>query len=696
MGKLKFTLSNILYWLAVVASCLLLENVAFLSTTNGHDTLHNTLFFMLFTLATLGYIAYYIIEHKKNHAHLDYLLFAICTFVLIVAAISIWSFPSLHSVSADGTRTFDYSLNRWDQVTQTLSLFIFILTVYTTLFFFNKNYPSIRKICVIFVIICLVCYFAGIYSLIFEMDAIVYRLNNPNASTVLESIFWNTNMFCGMMLMGILSCIGLNYYKKNVFSYASIIFFEFMLLIGASIAASIISIAVIALYFLIEIIFTIFKKRTKGIVLLAVYLFVAVGVTILFAASLKYNLGGLSNFFRAIHSAITSGNYSNFSDRTFTWNNIVMTSISHPLNFLFGFGFRNSNYIIGSFWYLHGDDVVTLSAHSGYMQILMNFGLVGVLVYASFLVYYFYCFIRLSRRVPRFAALYLLIGFAMLVYGTMESVLFFIPNTQGILVGLAFFLPMINRWKHIRHSELGDDTLVVEKPNILKPRLISQSLAKIFVGLAACLVPLFAFDMFREHVFFKYLVLNIIVVLVLCAFTIPYIVSCLSIKKTRKHFLLVTAANFLLLASIFGFLIVRYYFKDALLMENSKWVYVILLAITLVAECIIFSIGKRQSFKDYSYTLLGMSKNSFMGLIGVGIVACTAYFIRDRIDIYTNPLVLILLVVISLLIYFLFSYLVPFKDQTEIIYHYNSLGIYSLKMDVVKDRLGAMNENLRD
>ena len=696
MGKLKFTLSNILFWLAIGASCLLLENVAFLSS-NLHNGLNSSLFFMLFTMAMVGYISFFVIEHIKNKVSIDFLLYGVFAAAIAGGMVAIWTFTDIHMVNGDDTRTFDYALTNWDKITQTLSFIVFIFTVYSIVFFFNKNYPSIRKVRVIFVIIALVCYAASIYSLVAEIDKIVYNLSMPLDTKELVSIFWNTNMFCGTLLMGILACIGLNYFKKNVFSYISILFFEVMILFCASITSTLVSLVVVVVYFLLEIIITLTRKQKRGFVFLAIYLFIVVGFILLFASSLKFNLGSLSNFFSTVYNSLKNANYKNFSNRTFIWDSITAFISRDTLDVMFGYGFRNSNFIIGGFTYMkNGGEYSALSAHSGYMQVLMNFGVVGVVIYAAFIFYYFYSFIRVFRKEPRFALLFALIGISMLVYGSMESVFLFNPNTQGILVGTAFFLPMVNKWKHFRRSSLGDDTLEVEKPEVLKPNLICQSLAKLFMGLAACLVPLYAFTMFREHIFFKYLILNIIVILLLCALTIPFIVSCLSIKRTRKKFIFFSVLNILLIGGAFSYLIFRYYMNDTMMMENAKWIYIVLLTIVLVGECIFFGTAKRQTFKDYAYTLLGMSKNSFMGLIGIAGFTVGAYFLSDKIEIYSNPLTLVVYVIIALMIYFLFSYFVPFKDQKEIVAHYNSLAIYDLKRDVVFDRLGVINEKHRD
>ena len=123
MGKLKFTLSNILFWVSIIASCLLLENVAFL-TNNVTGGLDNTSFFMLFALAMIGYISYFVIDHIKNKSKVDYLLLGLFIVAFGVGLVSIWSFKEISFDSSNPAFDFSYQVNTWEQVRQTLCEFI--------------------------------------------------------------------------------------------------------------------------------------------------------------------------------------------------------------------------------------------------------------------------------------------------------------------------------------------------------------------------------------------------------------------------------------------------------------------------------------------------------------------------------------------------------------------------------------------
>ena len=689
MGKLKFTLSNIFLWLGIVASCLLLENVPFMAigTPKG---LSDTHFFMFFALAMSCYIPYFLIEHIKNKAKFDFVLGPIMIIGFVCATLAIWL---LGDVEITKATTINYSIDQWEATKQTLSTFIFMLSLYAVLFFFNKNYPSIRKLKVVFVILILVAHACCIYSLIAEIGEYSEILNNQTSNANIKSFFWNPNMFAGYLLMGILACIGLNYFKKNAFSYISILFLLTIVFFVGSLTGTSVSLLVVLIYFLVEILFY-FKKSIKAaILLLALYLAILVGLVVLYASALNYDLGQLSNLCHSIYRSFDIVNYDSISGRTKIWNYSITFLSEDPIRLIFGVGFRNSPYITAALnFYSLGN---TLSCHSGYIQILINFGIVGMVIYSLFVLYYFYCAFRLLKRDTRFSLLFLLAGFALLSYGVTESFFLFNPNTQGIILGVAFFLPVVNKWKHLKHHEIGDQAIEINKPEKMDPELITKSFGKILMSLIAVASSLFIFSFFRDNIFIKFLIINVIGILVICAFTVPFIISCIAIKIRLKVAVTICVLNFLFIGGAFAYLVVRYYQDNLSFVDNSKWVYPIMLAMVLAAECFILGTFKRRNFKDYAASLLGVTKNSFMGIIGVFAVAMATFGVFNYMDVI-SPLTFIIYPAIALLFFYLFSYIVPFKDQREWINGYNHIALYSLKKEVLLDRLGAFNEDRMD
>ena len=692
MGKLKFTLSNILLYLAIIATCLILEDVGFL-TTNPSGSLSNPHFFMLFALAMGGYLSYFLIEHIKNKVSLDYTLVAIILICFVGGCLAIWQFEG---TILDGVQHYEYLVSYWDKTIQTLSFITYILAVYSILFYFNKNHPSIRRIKVVYFLIIIFCLFTTVYSWINETENIIHNLSATGVPAFIQSIFWNPNPYSLFFLLGIFSCFGLNYFRKTIFAYITMLYLGFFIcVVGSLTAVSVMAVSLI-IYFFIEIIFTIKKHRARGLVFFTIYLTMLCSFVTLLACALNYDMGGLSSFLQFLYKNFVNAQYDTLTMRTFTWSSSINYIGEHPFNLMFGFGFQNSNRIIGGFWNAYkGADIVWRSAHSGYIQALMNFGIIGLVALLLFVLYYLHCFFKLLKKDARFALIFIVIGFALFGYAIMESIIFLGTGTLGLLITAFFYLPMMNKWKHYKHKSLGDDVIEVSKPKALPSASICKSLAKVFMALIAVTVSLFVFPMFNNNIAGIYFLSNVLVVLFLCALFVPFIIASISKRHSRKVASLLCTLNFLIVASPIVYMGVRFYLHTDWLARGAEWLFPIFIAIILVGEALIFGVGKRQKFNDYIATLVGMSKNSFMGLIGAGIIALVTYFILQYLDLL-SPLTYIIYPVIVLVAFYLTSYLVPFKDQKQYLEEYNESLMYSLKMEVLKDRLGDYNEKRRD
>ena len=685
MGKLKFTLSNIFLWLGLIASCLIFENVSFLSNnTKGMADLH---FYMLFAFTSICYITYFVLDFVCNRSRVDYVLLGILLIGLGAGLAGIWL---MKDFSLTGINTYSFTINTSDKLRQSFSLLTFIVSVYALLFVFNKNYPSFRKLPILFIIVMALCYIAIIYALCTEMWKVTFNLQ-LDYRIAITSFFWNDNMFCGVLLMGILCAIGLNYFKKNVLSYISIFgFFAIILLVG-SLTSTLVSTVTIVIYFLVEIVLTIKKNAKKGMTFLIIYLAILVSLVLFFAISLAFDFGQLSNFCRYFAANFGNANYKTLSLRTITWGHTINYLGSNPLQLIFGVGFDNSPSIVNGFWYAFEEkDLIISSTHSGYYQILMNFGIVGLAIYGLLVFYYFYSAIKLIKYDTRFAFLYLLIGMSMFAYAVMESVILFNPNAMGIVVGVLFYLPVLNKYKHLKHRNLGDDVIEIEKPSRMDITLVNKSLARLFMGLIAVACAFFIFPVIRDNESLRYLLVNIVVVLVLCLLTIPFIVSCFAKIKNKAIFILTSTINVLGLLTMTGCLMAMQYISPNFMGGGLEWLIPSILFLALAAETLFAFISSKRSFKEYLTGLLGASKLAFMGLIGMIIASVICYLYIDKFEL--SPMTFIIFAAGILLIYYVFSLSIPFKDSKLIYNHYNSLGISSLKNDVIKDRLEALNE----
>ena len=250
MSKFKFAFTNIFLWLGIISSCLLIENHAFLTATPT-DKLPDVYFFMLFALALSSYLVLYIFEHVYNKTKVDLILVGILSILLTSGVLAIWLFKDINFFPDDPSKVI--SLSYMERIRLSIGYGMFILTTYSILFIFNKNHFSLRSLRFIFIILIGIVYFLIIYSLAAEMPAYI-SLFRPDMEVIpIESLFWNSNVFAGTLLMGICAAIVLNIVKKNVFSYISIFIFYIEIFLNGSILAIIVATVGIFVYFLVEI-----------------------------------------------------------------------------------------------------------------------------------------------------------------------------------------------------------------------------------------------------------------------------------------------------------------------------------------------------------------------------------------------------------------------------------------------------------
>ena len=89
MGKLRFTLTYVLFWFIIVFSCLLAENFAFFSADHlagmSVDSLIMLSLFVIFLL-----VVYYIRERTKNGITFDKILLPIIAIFCLVSIATVW------------------------------------------------------------------------------------------------------------------------------------------------------------------------------------------------------------------------------------------------------------------------------------------------------------------------------------------------------------------------------------------------------------------------------------------------------------------------------------------------------------------------------------------------------------------------------------------------------------------------------
>ena len=247
MGRLRFTLTNIMFWIVLLLSCFLAENYALFTGAprTGFDSF--PLYFLTFAIIGL-LVFYYITEHKKNGLTFDKILLP--AFIMI-GALLIWTIfrqGDRTFTNWAGDSTFAISFTFGDRMLAALQVVIWLSVLYAIVFVYNRyrlNLESYRWIPKVYIIIVLLfC----LIDLFYEWDVIAGIFMGTYTGAGVEFVFGNQNVWALVLFSGMLTGLILSY-KRFSWYYFSTMLAIFLYMIFTTSATSIyISLLVIILY----------------------------------------------------------------------------------------------------------------------------------------------------------------------------------------------------------------------------------------------------------------------------------------------------------------------------------------------------------------------------------------------------------------------------------------------------------------
>ena len=492
MGKLRFTLTYLLFWLAIIFSCLLAENFSLF--TNDHmggmemGSLYLLSFFVILLL-----VFYYILERKYNRIKLDtVLLCAILTFGLV----------SILTVCFQGTRTFPdgidgavgtISFSPMVKFQYVLQIIVWCAVLYGTLYAITR-YSISRKwlkwLAFIYIVGLAAC---GIADVFMESNKII-GIFAGNYQGDITFVVYNANVWAHLLLIGVLSCIVLCLKRFKFYYYIAMVFFYIMIIFTSCTTAIFVSFAVMIAYTVFEIIAVFYKNRKKLVTYLAAYIGGLVVFAAVFALMVVVNVDIFANFWDFIFKEILNKDYSTLTSRTGIWASVFGLLSKNPMDFIFGLGYKTGNAIFTTYFMTYRDAGFAIrSTHNGFMEIFLRHGLLGVIAYIVLLSTFVFGLVRLIKiKQYRVAYLYSLCFFGVLIHGMAESTTFFTPNIGGMYSTLIFFLPVAKETKYNRLKLLNKDLQEREIPgHKLANDEICYCLVSLLVGLVLAVASVF-------------------------------------------------------------------------------------------------------------------------------------------------------------------------------------------------------------
>ena len=689
MGKLKFTLSNIWFWLALLFVSFLTENLSLL-TNDIHQGFNPTTLIVLSVGCLICLFMYYFVNHKENKVKLDFVLLPAIAIFGIAMLIGIWMQGSSSLEYADGSKTIVVEYSNYEKIRASIILVLFLGLMYAVMFMMNINRPSNRIIKFLAYVGIGAAIVSIIFSLATEMDIYIDMFKGIGTTgRYIDSFYGNKNYYGGILFIGTLTCIVLNYYRPRLHWYLLMILFAG---ISASITAllpTLISAIAIPVYFLEETIRFAVKKKWKYCIFALISLLILFAIVLLLYIGSKKGWPGFSSIDAFISKAVKDKNFATLSDRTDLWKTLLPMCFDSPLHIILGHGFMLSEkYVLSATEALRSGILPGVkTTHNGYLEVMFDYGIVGLVVHVALLSYFVYAAIRLCLE-KRFHFVFTY-GFVVLccaVYNFCESSSFFDAGVKEIYMTILFMMPVIGEYKLSRRPEKIEEikNLPVEN-KAWDPIKLGQTVAFILMsflitaGASLCIVTVY------QNISVTLLMLNIVIGLAISLLFLPYLVTLYYKGEDKLYFILHTVFNGILIPA---FLFVIYMFINQEYSTSLMIPYLIpgLLIVIYLLETVIYSLIKNGSIKEWVSVVV---KGSFV-INRYALVAGALGTIISGLIIQTmgqmNYYIYIVCIILGLLAYYATFHFLPTKGGEEVLNQCNDLALWNIKRVTLKDK----------
>ena len=395
MGKLKFTISNIWFWTALIGVTFLSQNLVVLTThmNSGHDW---TSMMILVASAAISLFIYFFINHKKNRMKVDWVLLPLIAILGICFFINIWVEKGMDYPLPSGEEFVSVRFSFEEKVQASITLILYFAFIYAMLFIFTRTQTHTRFAVVAAYIGVIFTAVAMIYSLSKEWKSYAKIFDDTITEPVnIVSFFGNKNYYGGILFVGILSCMIVNYHHPRFIWYLLASFFLVILLSTAAVLPSLIAIVAVPIYLAIDIGRFISKRKWVKLSYVTLTLLGLAAIGIIFYIGAKKEWKGFHGVDIYITELMNSKDFASLTGRTSIWNQIFRYAFDTPMHMLFGHGYlitqKHTLGVTGAMWGLGA----VKTTHNGYLQVLFEFGLVGLFVHALIICYFIYSCIRL-------------------------------------------------------------------------------------------------------------------------------------------------------------------------------------------------------------------------------------------------------------------------------------------------------------
>lgn len=671
MGKFKYTLSNIWFWVVIAIGCFVMESVYFF-TIPGVTFFHES--FWILAIAGIGSsIVYFYLEHKKNNLKFDKVALPFFIVVFLIFAIIIWTHQPETFVWENGMGENVISMSIPEKMRYTVMLFFSMLTAYMILFTHSHNMLSTKRMVWLPIAYVVFALANILISLVTEFAAYKSIFENGSRELSINGIYNNENMFGVIILIAICACAVINYKKPNIPTFiAMTIFFVWTILIGSG-TCIICAVVFLPIYLFIEVARGIKYRPIKTAIWTSAFAILFIGFIIIFIYGVEKNyepLVNLNNYINIIRID-SNNNFGTLTGRVTKWVQYLNFGSDTIWHLLFGRGFIYNNSVVTAYLgaLYNMPEIGSISCENGFVQLFIHGGLLAVVSYIAINVYFVYCCIYLFiNKKKSFAALYLLIFIIMTMNNFLEVNLFFDLSGKEAFITIAFFAPVIAKYKQMKHKngvklEEVSNMEVENKP--VQISTITQVLSVILVGLLTVAIALVPAAQAHPNGTVLMLLVNGILALITTLMFFPYLISLWWKGSSKRMFFIQIFSN---LIFIFGGTLLAT-FVIYIIPETRNWIAVaaqVSYFLILLGYTFVYSLLRKGNGKEYLQNtfIKPLSMSRFAGPITMVVIVAASYILKMYFNF--NQFTIYALAIAAASIYLAALFLIPNKPKNDL------------------------------
>lgn len=514
MGKLRFTLTNIIIWMVLLLSCLLSENFALLNANPKAGFSAAPAFILTFSVIGL-LVFYYLLEHKKNGLKFDRILLP--SFIMI-GVLMIWTIfrQDVRTFTDwEGTGTFTVSFSFNERLLAASQVVIWLGLLYALVFVYNRfrlNKESYRWVAKVYLIVILLLV---IIDFFYEWDIIAGIFAGTYTGSGVQFLMGNPNVWGLLVFTGVLTCLILLHKRFTWYYFAGLIGFFLFLIFTTSATAIYISLLVSLAYPIYEIFSRYKEDKRKTFLRFIIYICAVAFLFLLFTIMVLVKAPLFVNFWTFVENSVFHKDFLTVTGRTIIWDHIFDLLKANPLDLIFGLGHQTGQRIFQTY---NAGYYSVKSAHNGVMEVLLRYGLLGASIYLGVLGLSVFAFVKHMRKKNyRFVFIYGLAFLAIIMHSIAESTMIFTPNVGGLYFGFCFALPVLNILQEKRFNELKEDLVSydIKKEKFSKNSIFIALIYLVVAAIIARIIKMITHvDIFSAALILMMLVIIPLVVLV--------------------------------------------------------------------------------------------------------------------------------------------------------------------------------------